>query len=1274
MARSADKFILEIQAQYNGSDSVRKLQRDLNAIDDIQGFDKQKDKLKQLETELQAAQERARRFGDAMMHASSEAASKNIEQHWRAAEREVSRLSGQLDAQRARVSAAASTLNAYGMTAQNASLRLRQLQAATQQAAQAAAARNVLGISNHQDVTSQIQQMRNAYAQLRQAGNLSWQAQAQASLQLTRRIQELRQQTNGWTQQLANMKGSLLALTVGWGGATMAIRGMVGGFVQFEDAMLRVKALSGASQEDYAALTKKAEELGATTRYTAAEAAAGLGQLAAAGQNTQQMLSSIGPALDLAAAGGSDLGVAADQLTNIMSQFGLQADQASRVADTLVTGFTGAATTLDQLANAMLYAGPQANALGYSLENTTAILQTLADAGYKGEKAGTALRGAFAHLLKQPKEAAEILEKYNINIADSTGKMRPFADILDELAKKQEKIRGTTEAAAEVLALFGTEAGSAMQALLSKGGDAIRKYEDILNKAGGTARKKAQEMESGLGGSLRAMNSAVEAFKNAFGGQVFAPVLKVVAQVVGEVARLAAEMPVAVKSVLVLGTAAVGVVASISTMTLVWKTFLLMLATSKASIVAAVGALGNLAGFLSRVRAGMMALSAAGAANPVLLGIIATLGLATVAYKTFAKSAHDASLEHAAAAERIGQSIEADRNRIEELKNLQKTLLSTAADTREHTDAEARLAKILPGANLYLGEQNQVLARLGQSTDENNRKLEAYIATLEGKIGSRAAVQLEELAKAFYRAREADEEFKVNTRAWYGFGSETPTGLQNFWRELNRLTGTYDKNMAKGEEFAANLEKQRAAFEDFLRSMAQSGKSADDVGHLLSGIHLDEGTKGRIVADYKNMLKQLEAEAKQAGSAVAAGAKESEKQATKYTEEELKERQQQYKKYAEEVQRIEADIAGRQKSLQAELREMGRSGMSDYDAWQDRKKEAEEYMAASRAAAEAARQAMAQGDTITAGEQWKAAVALADDAKAAYKSLNTEVKQGDTTLISKADALKQAMSGVKEAGELGIDALKEQQKSIGQAMQDMEKNVGLDKLTAGMDEAEKKWLESWRKMGDAASEAGAQVEQVYKVWKNAAGFWTNTADAFSAGWSRTADKGRVEFDGMWADFEKTGKKAADDVSQALDRATKARTVKIYTQTIEKRALGGPIGAARLARGGRLPGFGGGDRIPALLEAGEYVIRKEAVSRFGAGLFDALNRLRLPDLSALLPIPAPVAAAGGGRSVNINLSLGGDTFQMQTDEHTAKKLERWYSLRSSNRVSRTAFRG
>lgn len=200
------------------------------------------------------------------------------------------------------------------------------------------------------------------------------------------------------------------------------------------------------------------------------------------------------------------------------------------------------------------------------------------------------------------------------------------------------------------------------------------------------------------------------------------------------------------------------------------------------------------------------------------------------------------------------------------------------------------------------------------------------------------------------------------------------------------------------------------------------------------------------------------------------------------------------------------------------------------------------------------------------------------------------------------------------------------------------------------------------------------AKETVEVWKRVNGVWVNVQEEVKKESSDTTKSVQENWQGALDAVEKKTIESAKKMDDALNKATRDRNITITMRQVEKRALGGLIGAARLACGGKLPGFGGGDRIPALLEAGEYVIRKEAVSRFGAGLFDALNRLHLPDLSALLPLPAPVAAAGGGRTVNINLSLGGDTFQMQTDEHTAKKLERWYSLRSSNRVSRTAFKG
>lgn len=260
-----------------------------------------------------------------------------------------------------------------------------------------------------------------------------------------------------------------------------------------------------------------------------------------------------------------------------------------------------------------------------------------------------------------------------------------------------------------------------------------------------------------------------------------------------------------------------------------------------------------------------------------------------------------------------------------------------------------------------------------------------------------------------------------------------------------------------------------------------------------------------------------------------------------------------YQEYAQQIRQIQEQIAGRERSLAAELREMGRTGMSDYSSWKDRKKEAEEYAAAAKKAAQEAKTALAGGDTITADQKFKEAVQLADDAKNAYKQLNTEVKQGDQTLIGQQQALKTAMDGVKSSGELAIDILKQQQAAAKDAFDGMHTYEMLEK---GIDSAEAKWLQNWKNMEQDASE---------KI--------------------------------------KT-------VRERIDAMVEDRHVTIYVDTVERHALGGMVG---LARGGKLAGYGGGDRIPAMLEAGEFVIRKEAVSRFGANIFHALNSLRLPEL-------------------------------------------------------------
>ena len=305
-----------------------------------------------------------------------------------------------------------------------------------------------------------------------------------------------------------------------------------------------------------------------------------------------------------------------------------------------------------------------------------------------------------------------------------------------------------------------------------------------------------------------------------------------------------------------------------------------------------------------------------------------------------------------------------------------------------------------------------------------------------------------------------------------------------------------------------------------------------------------------------------------------------------------------------------------------------------------------------------------------------AVTAHADDAKAAYKSLNREVSVNGKVVIDEYTALRGAMNGVKEAGNLSIDILKQQKQAATEAAQALEKKHGFEALTADMDAAEKKWAESIRKIGETTAES---ARQAYNVWRNeTTGFWTNVDDEFSAGWSKITNTMSKNWKTNLRQMEVELAASARRMEQALKNAL---NVKGSVQIPQGRRWGGLVGEiSRYARGGKLAGYGGGDRIPALLESGEFVIRKEAVRKFGAGMFNALNNLRLPelpDLSVLLPRVPQAAAAAPGRTVNINLTLpSGDTYQMTTDERTAARIEReqerWWNLRSSNKVRRGDF--
>lgn len=279
--------------------------------------------------------------------------------------------------------------------------------------------------------------------------------------------------------------------------------------MDFEKGMSQVKAISGATEKEMAKLTSTAKELGATTQFSAAEAAAGMKFLAMAGYEANEITKSMPGLLDLAAAGQMDLARAADVTTNIMSGFGLEAKETGRVADVLAKAASTANTDVSQLGEAMKYVGPIANSLGLSIEETSAAVGVLSNAGIQGGQAGTVLRAGLTRLANPTGKAAALISDLGIEMFDANGKMKDMPGVISELEKG---LAGMTDEqrAATLSTIFGQQAMSGWTALLDAGSDSLSSYTANLENAEGAAADMAKTMNDNLKGDLVLTKSALE--------------------------------------------------------------------------------------------------------------------------------------------------------------------------------------------------------------------------------------------------------------------------------------------------------------------------------------------------------------------------------------------------------------------------------------------------------------------------------------------------------------------------------------------------------------------------------------------------------------------------------------------------------------------------------------------------------------------------------------------------------------------------------------------
>jgi len=271
----------------------------------------------------------------------------------------------------------------------------------------------------------------------------------------------------------------------------------------FEEGMNKVAAISGATGDELAMLRETAKTMGATTKFSATEAAEALSFLAMAGFDATEANDALPGVLSLAAAGAIDLGEAADIASNVLSGYGLKVGDLARVSDVLAKTFTSSNTDLRGLGEAMSYAAPIAAAAGVDFNETAAAIGMLGDAGIQGSRAGTALLGAINKMLNPSTEQAKLMDRLGLSFTDAAGKMRPLADILEQLGP-------IANDAGTMLTLFGTEAGPGMAALARTGAAALRDLTAELDASGGTAQRIADQQAQGLNAAITSLGSAFE--------------------------------------------------------------------------------------------------------------------------------------------------------------------------------------------------------------------------------------------------------------------------------------------------------------------------------------------------------------------------------------------------------------------------------------------------------------------------------------------------------------------------------------------------------------------------------------------------------------------------------------------------------------------------------------------------------------------------------------------------------------------------------------------
>lgn len=358
-----------------------------------------------------------------------------------------------------------------------------------------------------------------------------------------------------WKATLASLVSNVITKAVS--GCAQLAQSVVGLGSDFTATMSEVQAISGATDEEMRQMESTAREFGATTVFSANDAAEALKYMSLAGWSVEQSTSALGGVLDLAAASGMELGQASDMVTDYLSAFGMEADQAAYFADMLASAQANSNTTAEQLGEAYRNCAANLNAAGQDVETTTSLLEAMANQGYKGFEAGTALTAIVRDMTNAMKDGNIQIGDTSVSVMDAQGNFRDLTDILTDVQNATNGM-GDAQRATALSTTFTADSTKGLNLLLNEGMENVAGYEDALRSSNGAASDMAATMNDNLKGDLANLNSAFEELKLKIFDGAESPMRKVVQfttnKVIPSIEKLMNNMDIVIPVLAALGT------------------------------------------------------------------------------------------------------------------------------------------------------------------------------------------------------------------------------------------------------------------------------------------------------------------------------------------------------------------------------------------------------------------------------------------------------------------------------------------------------------------------------------------------------------------------------------------------------------------------------------------------------------------------------------------------------------------------------------------------